>query len=68
MYMHILPCRHGECSAESPLQASTGYHQGTQEWIHVSQQWSINLGTVEPLYSGHPWGTTFWPLYRGGLY
>ena len=24
--------------------------------------------TVEPLYSGHPWGTTFWPLYRGGLY
>ncbi len=24
--------------------------------------------TVEPLYSGHPWGTTFWPLYRSGLY
>ncbi len=23
--------------------------------------------TVEPLYSGHPWGPTFWPLYRGGL-
>ena len=21
-----------------------------------------------PLYSGHPWGTTFWPLYRGDLY
>ncbi len=20
--------------------------------------------TVEPLYSGDPWGTTFWPLYR----
>ncbi len=24
--------------------------------------------TVEPLYSGHLWGTTFWPLYRDGLY
>ncbi len=24
--------------------------------------------TVEPLYSGHPWGTKFWLLYRGGLY
>ncbi len=24
--------------------------------------------TVESLYSCHPWGTTFWPLYRGGLY
>ncbi len=23
--------------------------------------------TVEPLYSGHSRGTTFWPLYRGGL-
>ncbi len=23
---------------------------------------------MEPLYSGHPWGTKFWPLYRGGLY
>ena len=22
--------------------------------------------TVEPLYSGHSWGTTLWPLYRGG--
>ncbi len=21
--------------------------------------------SVEPLYSGHPWGTTFWPLYTG---
>ncbi len=24
--------------------------------------------TVESLYSGHPWGAKFWPLYRGGLY
>ena len=24
------------------------------------------ITTVEPLYSGHPWGTTLWPLYRGG--
>ncbi len=23
---------------------------------------------MEPLYSGHPWGAKFWPLYRGGLY
>ncbi len=23
---------------------------------------------MEPLNSGHPWGTTFWPLYRGGLH
>ncbi len=24
---------------------------------------------MEPLlYSDHPWGTTFWSLYRGGLY
>ncbi len=23
--------------------------------------------TVEPLYSDHPWGTTFWPLNRGAL-
>ena len=23
--------------------------------------------TVEPLYSGHPWGTTLWLFYRGGL-
>ena len=22
--------------------------------------------TVEPLYSGHPWGTTSWPLYMQG--
>ncbi len=22
-------------------------------------------GTVEPLYCGHPWGTTLWPLYKG---
>ena len=26
------------------------------------------LSTVVPLYSGHPRGTTFWPLYRVGLY
>ncbi len=24
------------------------------------------LTTVEPLYSGHPWGTKFWPLYNYG--
>ncbi len=23
---------------------------------------------MEPLYSGHPWGTKCWPLYRGGPY
>ncbi len=26
------------------------------------------VNTVEPLYSSHPRGTTFGPLYRGGLY
>ena len=29
---------------------------------------TLKTTTVEPLYSGHPWGTTFWPFYRGGLY
>ena len=24
------------------------------------------VSTVGPLYSGHSWGTTLWPLYRGG--
>ena len=26
-----------------------------------------NLYIAEPLYSGHPWDTTKWLLYRGGL-
>ncbi len=29
---------------------------------------AMAINTVEPLYSGHPWGTTFWPLYRDGRY
>ncbi len=28
----------------------------------------VLLHTVEPLHSGHPWGTKCWPLYRGGVY
>ncbi len=35
--------------------------------LHQLPLW-CDITTVEPLYSGHPWGTTFWPLYRGGLY
>ncbi len=35
--------------------------------IHKSQVRN-NTCTVEPLYSSHPWGIRFWPLYRGGLY
>ncbi len=27
----------------------------------------ILRNTVEPLDSGHPWGTTFWPLYTVGV-
>ena len=31
----------------------------------VIQRWSDY--TVEPVYSGHPWDTTSWVLYSGGL-
>ena len=31
----------------------------------VTQRWSVY--TVELVYSGHPWDTTSWLLYRGGL-
>ena len=27
----------------------------------------VSTYTVEPVYSGHPWDTTSWLLYRGGL-
>ena len=33
--------------------------------LAVIQRWSAY--TVEPVYSGHPWDTTSWLLYRGGL-
>ena len=33
--------------------------------LAVIQRWSVY--TVEPVYSGHPWDTTSWLLYRGGL-
>ena len=26
----------------------------------------VAIYTVEPLYNGHPWGTTVWLLCRGG--
>ena len=25
------------------------------------------VSTVEPGYNGHPWGSTYWLLYRGDL-
>ncbi len=42
----------------------------------IENSWNLKVccvrncpaNTVEPLYSGHPWRTTFWPLYRDGLY
>ena len=34
-------------------------------WGEIS---NLNNCNVQPLYSGHPWGTKFWPLHRGGLY
>ena len=37
---------------------------GTQP-VGCYQRWSAH--TVEPVYSGHPWDTTSWLLYRGGL-
>ncbi len=45
-------------------------------YVHVAFAVIVNMYvcmvcgvcTVEPLYSGHPWGTRYWPLYRGGLY
>ena len=27
----------------------------------------VGYYTVEPVYSGHPWDTASWLLYRGGL-
>ena len=49
--------------------------QGTE--LHVSECRGVHsrsphnaqhfTTTVEPLYSGHHWGMTLWPLQRGGL-
>ena len=33
--------------------------------LAVIQRWSAYI--VEPVYSGHPWDTTSWLLYRGGV-
>ena len=33
--------------------------------LAVIQRWPVY--TVEPVYSGYPWDTTSWLLYRGGL-
>ena len=39
---------------------------GTQPvGCYTEVRWSVY--TVEPVYSGHPWDTTSWLLYRGGL-
>ena len=37
-----------------------------QNQLVVIQRWSAY--TVEPVYSGHPWDTTSWLLYRGDLH
>ena len=33
--------------------------------LAVIQRWPAY--TVEPVFSGHPWDTTCWLFYRGGL-
>ena len=47
------------CSYWSPLRHN-------QLAVIQKVRWSVY--TVEPVYSGHPWDTTSWLLYRGGLF
>ena len=35
---------------------------GIDSWVHMQ---GVNGYTVEPAYSGHPWATMNWLLYRG---
>ena len=50
---------------EIPCHYSTEELMEPGHQLAVIQRWSAY--TVEPVYSGHPWDTTSWLLYRGGL-
>ena len=56
-YTEVVYLYSGTCIEWSTL----GHNQ-----LAVIQRWSTY--TVEPVYSGHPWDTTSWLLYRGGLF
>ena len=52
---------HFGCYTEVGIQWSPSIAATLGEWHFGYYRY-----TVEPLYSGHPWGMAFWLLYGGG--
>ena len=44
---------------------SMGVPGSKRRWMYSKQ--TLSSVSMEPIYSGHPRGTTLWPLYRDDL-